>query len=66
MKKITIKQPSIYIDFTSPNWVDPYDRVLVRCECGELMERGMGLCDKCIDRESYEIESDLRKLVNVK
>lgn len=59
---ITIKQPAMYVDFAAPDWVEPYDHTLVSCDCGNLMERGMGLCDKCIERESLLIQLDLESM----
>ncbi len=59
---IIIKQPSVYINYTLPYWVKPYDHTLVSCECGNLMERGMGLCDKCIDREILKMQADLQEM----
>jgi len=62
MSTITIKQSSMYIDFAAPDWVEPYDHTLVLCECGNFMEKDMGLCDKCIDRESLIIQSYWAKI----
>lgn len=59
----TIKQPSHYIDYSAPHWMEDYDHVVVNCECGKLMERGMGLCDSCIERESLIMQKDLHKIL---
>ena len=64
MGSITIKQPAMYISYDLPDWVEPYDRTLVLCECGSLMERGMGLCDKCIDRETLKMKPDSEEILN--
>lgn len=61
---ITIKQSSAYINYALPDWVEPYDHTLVNCECGNLMEKGMGLCDECIDRETLKMEADLKEMFN--
>lgn len=61
-----IKQPDIYIGFE--------DRIvaltglslpvtLISCECDNLMEKYMGLCDMCIERESLKMQSGLIKLM---
>lgn len=59
---ITIKQPDTYVDFAAPDWVEPYDHTLVSCDCGNLMERGMGLCNECIERESLLMQSGLENM----
>lgn len=56
MGEIKIKQPPMYFDYASPDWVERYDHTLVYCECGNLMEKGIGLCDKCIEDMLYEDE----------
>jgi len=53
-----IKQPTFFISYDLPSWVEPYDRSLTNCECGNLCERGIGSCDSCIDRITKEIEMD--------
>lgn len=55
MSTITIKQSSMYFSYDLPDWVEPYDRTLILCECGFLMEKGMGLCDRCIEYESLKM-----------
>lgn len=63
MGSIQIKQPEMYISYDLPDWVEPYDRTLVQCECGRsLMEKGMGLCDTCIDEFTKQVEQDLKDL----
>jgi hypothetical protein len=59
---IVIKQPTIYFSNDLPNWIELYDRMLVSCECGSLMEKGMGLCNKCIDHELLKMQSDLENM----
>jgi len=43
-------------------WVEPYDHTLIPCDCGRLCERGIGLCDPCIDKVTIEMEKDLEQL----
>ena len=59
-----IKQPSLYFDYSSPDWVEPYDHHLVACECGKLCEKGVGLCDNCLDVISRKMEIDLEETIN--
>jgi len=61
---IIIRQPTMYFDYASPDWVEPYDHTLVSCECGGLCEKGVGLCDQCIDRESLKNEASLKELLD--
>ena len=52
----------MYFNYALPDWVEPYDYTLVPCECGNLMERGVGLCEQCIDRESRKMGADLKEM----
>lgn len=58
-----IKQPRIYIDFASPDWVESYDHTLIKCpcdcKCNNLCEKGVGLCDICINNMVSEMTNDL-------
>lgn len=64
MKKTMIKinQPKLYINFCSDT-IEEYDYTLVACECGNLMERGVGLCEGCIERESLLNKKYLEKIL---
>ena len=59
---ITIKQASIYINFAADEFYEPYDHTLISCDCGRLCERGVGLCDVCIDEMTKVMAQDLEKL----
>jgi len=63
---IKIEQPSIYypdyFDYTSLWWLEEYDHTLVPCDCGNLMEKGVGLCEQCIERETLKMQSALEEL----
>ena len=58
---IKIKQPPQYIDYTLPSWVKPYDHTLVKCDCGRLCEKDVGLCDICIDKKLMRMSISLDK-----
>ena len=56
---IKIKQSPQYIDYASPSWVRPYDHTLIKCECGKLCEKDVGLCETCIERKSMRMSMSL-------
>lgn len=60
---ISIKQPCVYIDYTLPWGFEEYDHTVVYCKCGKLMERGMGLCDQCINDDLDQMEEYNRKQI---
>lgn len=61
---VVIRQPSMYFDYAFPDWVDPGGYTLVQCDCGNLCEKGVGLCEPCIERESIEAERGLEEILN--
>lgn len=64
---IVIKQPPMYIEYEPDERFEPYDRTLIRCQCDcncqGLCERGIGLCDKCIDKITEVMTQDLENII---
>lgn len=60
-----IKQPSQYINLAVDHYryYEPYDHTLIQCDgngegCNRLCEKGVGLCDPCIDKMVDEMVGD--------
>ena len=68
---IQIKQASVYINLATHlyDYYEPYDHVLVVCnydDCTNLCEKGIGICDPCIDKITSTMAQDLDEVVNGK
>jgi len=62
---IVIKQPSVYVNLAVDcyEYYEPYDHTLVQCDCGRLCEKGVDMCDPCIDEVTTEMTKDLDRII---
>lgn len=68
---IAIRQPPIYVNLAAHLYehYEPYDHVLVVCDydgCIKLCEKGIGMCDFCIDKITNAMSQDLDEVLNGK
>lgn len=64
---ILIKQPPVYFDYTKNENDEVWDRSLIKCPCEcrclNLCEKGVGLCDPCLNNISIKLSNDLDKIL---
>jgi hypothetical protein len=68
---IVIKQPPVYMNLATHlyQYYEPHDHTLVVCDyngCTRLCEKGVGMCDSCINKMTDIMARDLDEVVNGK